>query len=71
METTANTPPPIKTWWYPGKAIGYEFIYPRSQALQLAKVTSEPVLTTIAESQTSRKPTWRASPPRVLPRRSS
>src|SRR6187397_2136648 len=31
METTANTPPPIKTWWYPGKAIGYEFIYPRSQ----------------------------------------
>jgi len=51
METTANTPPPIKTWWYPGKAIGYEFIYPRSQALQLAKVTSEPVLTTIAESQ--------------------
>jgi len=51
METNANTPPPIKTWWYPGKAIGYEFIYPRSQALQLAKLTSEPVLTTIAESQ--------------------
>src|SRR6185436_9625463 len=51
METTATTPPPIKTWWYPGKAIGYEFIYPRSQALQLAKLTSEPVLTTIAESQ--------------------
>jgi LPXTG-motif cell wall-anchored protein len=51
METTANTPPPIKTWWYPGKAIGYEFIYPRTQALQLAKLTSEPVLTTVAETQ--------------------
>jgi LPXTG-motif cell wall-anchored protein len=51
METTANTPPPIKTWWYPGKAIGYEFIYPRAQALQLAKLTSEPVLTTVAETQ--------------------
>jgi len=51
METPANTPPPIKTWWYPGKAIGYEFIYPRQQALQLAKVTSEPVLTTVAETQ--------------------
>jgi len=51
METTANTPPPVKTWWYPGKAIGYEFIYPRPQALQLAKLTSEPVLTTIAETQ--------------------
>jgi LPXTG-motif cell wall-anchored protein len=51
METTANTPPPIKTWWYPGKATGYEFIYPRTQALQLAKLTSEPVLTTVAETQ--------------------
>jgi len=51
METTANTPPPIKTWWYPGKAIGYEFIYPRPQALRLSKLTSEPVLTTIAETQ--------------------
>jgi len=51
METTATTPLPIKTWWYPGNAIGYEFIYPRSQALQLAKVTSEPVLTTIADTQ--------------------
>jgi len=51
METAANTPPPIKTWWYPGKSIGYEFIYPRSQALQLAKLTSEPVLTTSTVTQ--------------------
>ena len=51
METPANTPPPIKTWWYPGKAIGYEFIYPRPQALRLAKLTAEPVLTTVAETQ--------------------
>jgi LPXTG-motif cell wall-anchored protein len=51
METPANVPPPIKTWWYPGKSIGYEFIYPRQQALQLAKVTSQPVLTTSAETK--------------------
>ena len=51
METSGSVPPPIKTWWYPGKAIGYEFIYPRAQALQLAKVTSQPVLTTRAESK--------------------
>ncbi len=50
METAAGGPLPIKTWWYPGKAIGYEFIYPRSQALTLTKVTSEPVLTTNTES---------------------
>jgi LPXTG-motif cell wall-anchored protein len=51
METSSNMPPPIKTWWYPGKAIGYEFIYPRQQALQIAKVTREPVLTTTADSR--------------------
>jgi hypothetical protein len=50
METSSAMPPPIKTWWYPGKAIGYEFIYPRRQALQIAKVTQEPVLTTAAET---------------------
>jgi LPXTG-motif cell wall-anchored protein len=51
METPADVPPAIKTWWYPGKSIGYEFIYPRQQALQLAKVTPEPVLTTAAETR--------------------
>lgn len=50
METPANVPPAIKTWWYPGKSIGYEFIYPMQQALQLAKVTPEPVLTTRTET---------------------
>jgi len=40
----------VKTWWYAGKAIGYEFIYPRKQALELAKATSEPVLTTTKET---------------------
>lgn len=51
LETSGDMPPPIKGWWYPGKSIGYEFIYPRAQALQLAKVTSEPVLTTSVETK--------------------
>jgi hypothetical protein len=50
METSAKVPPPVKTWWYAGKAIGYEFIYPRKQALELAKATSEPILTTAQET---------------------
>jgi hypothetical protein len=50
LETSAKVPPPIKTWWYAGKAIGYEFIYPRKQALELAKATSEPILTTSQET---------------------
>ena len=50
METSAKVPPPVKTWWYAGKAIGYEFIYPRKQALELAKATSEPILTTAQDT---------------------
>jgi LPXTG-motif cell wall-anchored protein len=51
METSNNTPPPIKTWWYPGNSTGYEFIYPRRQALELAKVVSEPILTTKSDTK--------------------
>lgn len=50
METSAKVPPPVKTWWYAGRSIGYEFIYPRKQALELAKTTSEPILTTAADT---------------------
>jgi len=50
METPADLPPAIKTWWYPGNSTGYEFIYPRTQALQLAAANTEPVLTTAAET---------------------
>jgi len=51
METPAELPPAIKTWWYPGNSIGYEFIYPRQQAMQLAEVSPDPVLTTVAETR--------------------
>ena len=50
METSGKMPPPIKTWWYPGNSMGFEFIYPRKQALELAKVVNEPVLTTRSET---------------------
>jgi hypothetical protein len=52
METPAGTPAAIKTWWYPGQRTGYEFIYPKEQARDLAKGASEPVLTT--QEQTTR-----------------
>jgi hypothetical protein len=51
LETSGNMPPAIKGWWFQGNSIGYEFIYPRQQALQLAKVTSGPVLTTRDETK--------------------
>jgi len=46
LETPANMPPAIATYWYPGEKQGWEFIYPRSQASTLAKSAKKPVLTT-------------------------
>lgn len=54
METPEGTPPVIKAWWYPGNTIGWEFIYPKEQALKLAKAASGSVLTTTsAENDTT------------------
>jgi hypothetical protein len=46
METAADAPPAIRTWWYPGRVIGHEFIYPREHAQRLAARQQEGVLTT-------------------------
>jgi hypothetical protein len=50
LETPAGQPAAVKTWWYPGNTIGREFIYPRTQALRLAKATNSTVLATKAEA---------------------
>jgi hypothetical protein len=50
METAKGNPSAVKTWWYPGERIGYEFIYPKEQARLLAKESTEPVLTTKVEA---------------------
>ncbi len=52
IETPAGTPPAIETWWYPGRLIGWEFVYPRSQATRLALTATRPVLTTAADTAT-------------------
>jgi len=52
METAADMPPAVKTWWYPGDKAGYEFIYPKEQARRLAKGTGQPVLIAEAERVT-------------------
>jgi NO-binding membrane sensor protein with MHYT domain len=50
METAAGMPAAIKAWWYPGERMGYEFMYPKDQALRLAQGGSQPVLTTQAHT---------------------
>ena len=49
-ETSRGTPAAVKTWWYPGETIGYQFIYPRAQAKEIAHNTGKAVLTTKTES---------------------
>lgn len=53
METAANQPPAIRTWWYPGRTIGHEFIYPKEHALRLAAREAEPVLTVATDATTT------------------
>jgi len=50
LETPAGAPTAVKTWWYPGRVLGREFIYSRAQAKKLAAATNTNVLTTKAEN---------------------
>jgi len=45
-ETAAGTPAPVRAWFYPGESIGYEMVYPKDQALKIAKATHGRVLAT-------------------------
>jgi hypothetical protein len=46
IETQPGYPKPIREWFYPGRNIGLEFVYPKEQALEIARHAKEPVLTT-------------------------
>jgi len=43
-EREAGAPPAIKEWFFPGEKFGREFVYPKTRAIQIAKVANEPVL---------------------------
>jgi LPXTG-motif cell wall-anchored protein len=53
MEAGAAAPPAVRTWWYPGESIGYEFVYPKQQARRLAERTRQNILTTRNETTTT------------------
>jgi len=50
MEAAPGAPAPIRAVWYANERIGSEFIYPREQAMKIAKTSKQPVLTTSASS---------------------
>jgi hypothetical protein len=53
MEVAANQPAAIRTWWFPGRTTGHEFIYPKDQATRLAKGSNGPVLTVANDAKTA------------------
>jgi hypothetical protein len=46
MEAAVGAPSAISTLWYGGERTGRELIYPREQALRIARTTNQAVLTT-------------------------
>jgi hypothetical protein len=48
-ERGEGQPEAIRAWFYPGREWGEEFVYPKSRAMELAKVAGEPVLATPVE----------------------
>lgn len=45
-ERPAGQPQAIQAWFYPGDRIGEEFVYPKAQAVKIAKATRKGVLAT-------------------------
>jgi hypothetical protein len=44
VERPAGTPQAVKAWFYPGETIGNEFVYPKDQAMKIAKASHTSVL---------------------------
>jgi hypothetical protein len=49
-ETPSDRPPAIHYWFYAGERDGNELVYPRSQALQIAQASGEPVMSVDGET---------------------
>src|SRR6185503_10568273 len=45
-ERAGGSPQAVKVWIYPGDRVGNEFVYPKTQAMRIAKETHQSVLAT-------------------------
>jgi hypothetical protein len=52
-ETVAGQPQAVQSWFYPNDSAGFEFIWPRNEALKLAQASHGSVLTSTDESAKS------------------
>lgn len=63
LETPANMPQAIATWWYPGITRGHEFLYPKEQAEVLVALNAGGVAVAEGESGFRRMSAAQASAP--------
>src|SRR5881394_747054 len=52
-ERASGSPQAVKVWYYPGETIGNEFVYPKSQAMRIAKASHTRVLARNDDSKTA------------------
>jgi hypothetical protein len=52
-ERATGSPQAVKVWYYPGETIGNEFVYPKSQAMRIAKASHTRVLATNDEPKST------------------
>jgi hypothetical protein len=52
-ERSVGSPEAIRAWFYPGANWGQEFVYPKARAIELAKLTNQPVLAMPTELATT------------------
>jgi hypothetical protein len=50
QERPAGMPQAMKAWFYPGRSIGEEFIYPKQQAVEIARANNTAVLSSEGDS---------------------
>lgn len=66
-ERAEGQPEALRAWFYPGNSWGQEFVYPKSRALELAKVTHQPILAMPSElAQNIVEPVKTADEPPVV-----
>jgi hypothetical protein len=61
-ERPEGRPEAIRAWFYPGANWGQEFVYPKARAIELAKITSAPVLATPIDLATAPVETLKTAP---------
>jgi hypothetical protein len=62
-ETPADRPPALRYWYYAGEKSGNEFVYPKSQAMMIARASGEGVMA--IETESTNVSDWTGTPTRV------